>query len=144
MQGSPLPASFAQAKPVPVPNLLIQLSSSAPYFLGSPFLHREGGQGVRFRTSDSKHRQSVILTVASERSLRGRISDSFAKAKPVPVPSLRIPLTFLADSGGEIRPLGAGVTLPDSFAKAKPVPFRVSASNFRASFVLGEQSRLTT
>jgi hypothetical protein len=117
--------SFAKAKPVPVPYLLIQkirhpdrsertlatrkdlgqLRESeagtgsksphptpviAPYFLGSPFLHREGGQGVRFRTSNSKHRQSVILTEASERSLRGR--------------------AFLADSGGETRPLSAGVT----------------------------------
>jgi hypothetical protein len=46
------------------------------------------------------------------RDRSGRISDSFAKAKPVPVPNLLIqkPSAFLADNGGEIRPLGAGVT----------------------------------
>ena len=54
--------------------------------------------------------RSVILTEASERSLRGRTSDSFAIAKPAPVPRRRIQLPFLADNGGEIRPLGAGVT----------------------------------
>ena len=32
------------------------------------------------------------------------------EAKPVPVPNLRIPSAFLADNGGEIRPLGEGVT----------------------------------
>ena len=40
----------------------------------------------------SRHVRSVILTEASERSLRATTSDSFAPAKPVPVPSLRHPI----------------------------------------------------
>jgi hypothetical protein len=43
----------------------------------------------------------VILTEASERSLRGRTSDSSAQAKPVPVPSLRI--QFLCHSRAKRR-----------------------------------------
>ena len=58
-------AGTGSKSPHPIPVI-------APYFLGSPFLHREGGQGVRFRTSHGKHRQSVILTEASERSLPGK------------------------------------------------------------------------
>ena len=73
--------SFAKAKPVPVPNLRIQSLS-------------------------------VILTVASERSLRGRTSDSFAKRSRYRfrVSASKKPSAFLADSGGENRPLDAGVT----------------------------------
>jgi hypothetical protein len=90
--------SFAQAKPVPVPYLRNQLDCHPDQKRCRPptrlFPFPQGkGLGVRLpRTRGDALFLSVILTEASERSLRGRTSDSFAKAKPVPVPSLRIQL----------------------------------------------------
>ena len=86
---------------------------------------------------------SVILTKRATRatlchpdrsersSRRGRISDSFAQAKPVPVPSRRpsVILTEASDARAtkvsrrqrsRSGPLSAGVT--PAFAQAKPVP----------------------
>jgi hypothetical protein len=102
----------------------------APYFLGSPFLHREGGQGVRFRTSNSKHRQSVILTVASERSLRGRTSDSFAQRSryrflesPYPKSHRRSSPTTEAKSGHWVQgsPLPKPVPVPSLLIQSFPL-----------------------
>jgi hypothetical protein len=51
------------------------------------------------------------MNEASERSLKWKDLGQLRAAKPVPVPNLRIhSCAFLADNGGEIRPLSAGVT----------------------------------
>jgi hypothetical protein len=49
----------------------------------------------------------VILTETSERSLRGRTSDSFAKAKPVPVPNLRIQISVILSGSRWSRKISA-------------------------------------
>jgi hypothetical protein len=87
------PGQHRAAKPVPVPNLRIQ-SFLSPRPKRATLATRKDLAKLRTNEtgtgSESPHPINCHPDQSKQRSRSGRTSDSFAPAKPVPVPSLRI------------------------------------------------------